>query len=193
MKKPKDSTTVIRRRSNSYTTHFINGCSWQYPEPLDEIAAGDVIIQDFLFRSTLAGEPFEATFDEQGRMIAQTHEKMLTEEILVGVAMPKAVLLKISALALETFGDTEDTEDAIEELKIILHHSIRKIPVEKERSQERGQANDQYFDTLLTAYKWVLDLVADPEHRKVMMRLIAPDDLEEARKAVNVDGKETTD
>ena len=187
MKKPKDSTTVIRRRSNSYTTHFINGCSWQYPEPLDEIAAGDVIILDFLFRSTLAGEPFEVTFDEQGRMIAQTHEKMLTEDILVGVAMPKAVLLKISALALETFGDTDEM---IEELKVILHHGIKEAPIEKQRGIELGDADDRYYAGLAAAYKWVLRLIAEPSLRKNTINLIAPDDLEEARKAANVDGEE---
>ena len=190
MKKPKDSTTVIRRRSNSYTTHFINGCSWQYPEPLDEIAAGEVIIQDFLFRSTLAGEPFEAIFDEQGCMIAQTHEKMLTEDILVGVAMPKAVLLKISTMTLEKFGDTNDTDEMIEELKVILHHFIKDVPIEKQRGIEMGEADNRYYAGLAAAYKCVLRLITEPSLRKNTINLIAPDDLEEARKAANVDGEE---
>lgn len=101
----KESTKVIRRRSSSYTTHFINGAVWQYPEPKDEIAEGEVIILDFLFRGTIAGEPFQVTFDDEGVMEEQEHANMLAEEILVGVAMPKQVLLKISRLALEEFGD----------------------------------------------------------------------------------------
>ena len=184
MKKPKDSTTVIRRRSNSYTTHFINGCSWQYPEPLDEIAAGDVIIQDFLFRS------MKVTFDEQGRMTEQPHEKMLTEDILVGVAMPKAVLLKISAMTLEKFGDTNDTDEMIEELKVILHHFIKDVPIEKQRGIEMGEADNRYYAGLAAAYKCVLRLITEPSLRKNTINLIAPDDLEEARKAANVDGEE---
>jgi len=100
-----EKSTVTPRRSSLYTTHYVNGCVFQYLGAIEGINEDAAVILDFLFRSTMAGEPFQVTFDDKGHRIAQEHEETLVEETLVGVAMPKHTLLTIAGIALENFSD----------------------------------------------------------------------------------------
>lgn len=96
--------TVIQRRSNGYTTHFCNGCSFACPS---ETTGETIIVLDMLFRSNIAGEPFKATIGEDGGRQAEPHKTMMAEEVLVGIAMSKDDLIRLADLILANFGEDE--------------------------------------------------------------------------------------
>jgi len=102
--KEEQKSTLLRRRSSNYTTYFANGCIWNYPVK-DEIGNNTAIVMNFVYRTTMAGEPFQVTFDDNGIMIVPEHAQMIDSMVLVGVAMPKHIVLKLSRIALEEFGD----------------------------------------------------------------------------------------
>lgn len=102
--KEQRKVSVISRRSSSYTTHYVNGCEFRIFGK-----DSDVVVTDFLFRSDIAGEPFEAKITDEGyRETLGNRKIMIAEESLVGLAMTKRVLCGIAHLILETFEEEAD-------------------------------------------------------------------------------------
>lgn len=100
--KEQQTVSVISRRSSSYTTHYVNGCEFRIFEETDGDPA--IVVTDFLFRSDIAGEPFEARRTDKGyREALDGRKTMIAEESLVGLAMTKRVLCSIAHLILDTF------------------------------------------------------------------------------------------